>query len=84
MKNGIFKLDWANIKSALVYGLLWALLAMAIDIEKAGSIFNIDWKMIVDGGAIAFIAAVVSLLKNLLTTNQGNFLGVVKVIPETE
>ena len=84
MRNGIFKLDKSNIKSALVYALLWGLLAVLINIQSVGSVFNLDWKLVVDTGLIALIAAVISVLKNLFTTSSGNFLGVVKVIPETE
>lgn len=89
MKNGMFKLDWANIKSAIVYGLLTMavvfLLSVVESILKAGSIFGIDWRHVTDTATIAALSLFVvglSLVKNLLTTNTGHFLGVVKVIPE--
>lgn len=84
MKNGIFKLEDSNVKSAVVYGLLWGLLAVLLKVQEAGSIFNLDWKALIDTGVFALIGAGISLLKNLFTTNKGNFLGVVKVIPETK
>ena len=84
MNNGIFKLNNSNVKSALVYGLLWGLLAVLLEVQSAGGIFNLDWKSIIDVGVLAVIASVISLLKNLFTTDSGNFLGVVKVIPENE
>lgn len=84
MKNGIFTLDGANVKSGLIYGLLWGLLSMLLQIKDAGSIFAIDWKSVGNAGIIAFIAVMITLLKNLLTTNSGKFVGIVKVIPSTD
>ena len=84
MNNGIFKLDWVNIKSALVYGGFWALLTVLIQIQEAGSIYGLDWKTLLNAGILAFIAIIISLVKNLLTTNSGNFAGVVKVIPDVK
>lgn len=91
MKNGMFKLDWANIKSAVVYGLLTLgvtfLLSVVETILKAGSVFHINWHQVVDGGAMAVLPVfitMISLLKNLLTTNSGKFLGIVKVVPPVE
>ena len=89
MSNGIFKLNWVNIKSAVVYGLVTAaivfILSLAESILKAGSIFGIDWKAIIDTASIAALSlfvTCVSLVKNLLTTNVGNFLGITRVIPD--
>mgnify|MGYP001568264970 CR=1 FL=1 len=84
MKNGIFKLDGSNVKSALVYGLLFGLLAILLQVQQAGSIFILDWKSLVDIGVVAMVGAVISFIKNLLTTNSGNFLGVVKTVSEIE
>jgi len=80
MKNGIFKLSLVNVKSALVYGLLWGLLAMLLNMQMAGSVFNLNWKDVVDSGIMAMIAAVISLLKNLFTTDEGKFVGLVDVV----
>jgi len=71
--NGIGVISWINVKSALVYGLLAVL--MAIIANK--SIFGLDWRVLVD---TAVMGVLVSFVKNFLTTNDGNFVGVVKVI----
>lgn len=87
--NGIFTLTWSNVRSALVYGLLVLgasfALAFTQNVLKAGSIFGLDWKHLIDTAVIAtlpILVASLSLLKNLFTTSSGNFLGVTKVIPD--
>lgn len=89
--NGIFTLTWANVKSAIVYGLLVLgvsfALAFAQGVLNAGSIFGLDWKHIVDTSVIATLPILVvslSLLKNLFTTSSGKFLGMTKVIPDND
>jgi ABC-type glycerol-3-phosphate transport system permease component len=89
MLNGLFTLTWANVKSALIYGALALittfLLSLLQSVLNAGSIFGLDWKSIIDSAAIATIPVLItfiSLGKNLLTTSQGNFLGVTEVIPD--
>jgi len=89
MKNGILTLTWANVKSALVYGLLMFatifMLSILQSVLNAGSIFGLDWKAVVDSAVIATIPtliAAISILKNLLTDSTGHFLGVTKVIPD--
>lgn len=91
MKNGLLKLDWENWKSAVVYGLLAMVLGGVFAVGKyifdAGTIFGLDWKIIIDKGAMASLGmfiATVSILKNLLTTSQGKFLGVTKVVSKIE
>lgn len=88
MKNGLFSLTWSNIKSAIVYGLLTMGLAFVLSIAesvlKAGSIFGLNWHHIVDSGvmtSLGIFVTSVSVVKNLLTTSKGNFLGLVKVVP---
>lgn len=80
----MFKLNIANVMSSLVYGLLWGLLAVFAEISKAGSILNLEWKNLLDVFAMAFIAIVIVLLKNLLTNDEGKFLGLTKVIPDNK
>lgn len=89
MLNGLFTLTKANVKSAVVYGILSLgatfLLSFLQGVLDAHSIFGLDWKSIIDSAAIATIPVLitfVSLGKNLLTTSQGNFLGVTEVIPD--
>ncbi len=77
MDNGLFKLTKENLYSAVVYGFV---LAALIVISK-GTVFGLDWKMLVD----AFITgALTSVVKNIFTTSKGNFGGVIPVIPETK
>jgi len=80
----MLKLSWVNVKSALVYGGLWALLAVMVEIKAVGNIFALDWQALANVGVMAFIAFVIVLLKNLFTTDNGNFMGVVKVAPPTK
>ncbi len=84
MENGILKLDWVKVKSSLVYGAFWGLLAILLEINDAGSIFNLDLKALADAGVMAFIASTITLTKNMLTTKKGNFLGLIKVVPESK
>ena len=75
MQNGVGKLSWTNIKSALVYGLVFGVMAVLMYMVEIGTVFALDWKLMVD----AFVFGVIgSLIKNLLTTNDGNFAGLVK------
>lgn len=87
--NGYLTLTWSNVKSALVYGVLTSLttflLVVAQGILDHGSIFDVDWTSLVDQGAIAVLGVfvtIVSILKNLLTNAQGQFLGMFTVIPD--
>ena len=80
----MFKLNWINIKSALVYGLLSALLAICVYAVGIGDVFKMDWKALVNAGFFAFLMALVSLLKNLLTTDSGKFMGLTQVITPIE
>jgi len=77
MKNGLGKLSVENLQSAIVYGLL----AVALFVISKGTVFGLDWKALVDVGVLGVLT---SLVKNLLTTDKGNFVGAVKVIPPTE
>ncbi len=87
--NGIFTLTWENIKGAVIYGLLTALLTFVLVVGNSvithGSIYGLDWSNIIDQGVLAvlgILVASVSIIKNLLTDDQGRFLGITKVIPD--
>ena len=80
--QGIFKLDWANCKSALVYGILWGILVMAIYAYQVGDLWKLDFHNLVNTGIFAFLGTVVSLLKNLLTNNKGQFIGKFDVVSD--
>lgn len=74
MKNGLFTLSWENIKSALIYGGLMGLLALV----------NYVSSLDLSAETLLVLGFVASIVKNLLTTSAGNFVGAVKVIPPTE
>ncbi len=87
--KGLFQIDWANVKSAIIYGLMTLAsvfgLSVLQNILKVGSIFGLNWKAIVDTATIATIPTMItgiSILKNLLTNQKGKFLGVTEVIPD--
>ena len=73
--NGIGKLSWINVKSALVYGLV----AVALAIIANKTVFGLDWLVLADVGIMAVLT---SFVKNLLTTSEGNFVGSVKTVDE--
>lgn len=77
----MFEISWINIKSALVYGVLSGLLAIASYAISIGDVFNLDLKVLINAGVFGFLVVVVSLIKNFLTNADGKFLGVIKVIP---
>lgn len=79
MNSNFFTLSWKDVKSAIVYGLLIAILTVLIFIKTAGSIYSIDWKTALDMFVISLITSGVSLLKSLLTTSDGKFVGLIKV-----
>lgn len=79
MQTGLFKFSWADFKSALIYGALWGGLTVAIKITEIGSIFDLNWKELIDIFAMTGLAIAITLVKNLLTTKDGNFLGAVRV-----
>ena len=67
---------WITIKSALVSGLIMAFLAVAGYIIGVGDVFKIDFHAFINAGVMAFLAAIVSLIKASLTTQEGTVLGV--------
>lgn len=90
MENGIGKINWINVKSALVNGVcamvLFFVISVVASVLQHNSIFGIDWKDVIDKGvmaALAVFAVMLSLFRNFFTTNDGNFAGVVKVIQDT-
>lgn len=73
MLNGLLQLSWINIKSALIYGAI----AVCLYIISKGTVFGLDWKILVDVGVMAILT---SFTKNFFTTDAGDFAGVVKVV----
>lgn len=77
--SNLLSLNLTEVKSAIVYALLTALLQICIYIAGVGSIFKVEWHTLVDIGVIALIVGFISIIKNLLTTSDGKFLGAIKV-----
>ncbi len=74
------KMDFiTKLKSALVSGVLAAVLAGAGYFLQVGDIFAIDVRTLVNVVALAGLTAVVSLIKSLATTEEGKFVGAVKI-----
>lgn len=76
MQNGIFTIDWTNVKSALVSTALMALVSGGIYIIGLGDVFKIDAHSLTNIVAMSLLTGLVSLIKNLLTTTDGKFAGV--------
>ena len=72
-------MNWTNIKSALVSSFLTGVAAMLMYILGVGTIFGIDFQNLVTVGVLATIPGIVSLIKQLTTTDRGNFIGAVKI-----
>lgn len=75
----MFHITWKNIKSAIVSGLIVGVLGVAGQIISVGDVFKLDWHALVNVGVISALTACVSALKSLLTTDKGNFAGIVKI-----
>lgn len=75
--NNMFNLSWGNVKSALITALVTAVLGMAGYIVGVGDLFKLDGHALINVGTLSALNAIVSLLKNFLTTDRGAFLGVV-------
>lgn len=71
--NGILTLSWINIKSALVYGLI----ALILYVISTGSVFGLDWHILVNTAVMAILT---SFVKNFFTNNDGKFANVVEVV----
>lgn len=89
--NGLLKINWTNIKSAIIYGLMTLVtvffLNIFVTIIDNGTIFGLDWASVIDRGIVAALPTLVfliSIVKNLLTNNQGEFLGITEVVANKE
>lgn len=80
----MFTISWINIKSGLIYGLLWAILAVFVRILAVGDVFKLNWMELLNIFIMGGLGVFISLLKNLLTTTDGKFVDLVKVIPPTK
>ena len=80
----MFKLNWVNVKSALVYGFMWGFLAVLITIKEVGDIRNLIWIDLVNVFIMAGLGFIIPLIKNFFTNDAGKFAGIVTVIPNKE
>jgi hypothetical protein len=79
MQNGIFKLDWASVGEAVLTAVVFAILAAFVTLVGGGdfNIFTANWPLIGENMTnIGFAAGIVSLAKDILSTNNGSFLGI--------
>jgi len=76
MNSKLGTLNWVEVKNALVLAFITALVAIILSIVSAGNIFGLDWKVLANTGALAFLVFFVSTLKDLLTTSKGVIAGV--------
>ena len=76
MKNGLFTIDWANIKSALMYAVIVGVVAGLTYILDLGdtSLFHVHSFLNVIVDAVGTFLVVLG--RNFLTTNAGKFSGV--------
>lgn len=79
----MFTLSWTNVKSAIIYAVLMALVSMGIYVIGVGNIFALDTHVLINSGVLAIVTAFVSLVKNFFTDNSGNFAGIVQVVQPT-
>lgn len=72
-------MNWTNIKSALVMGLVAGVIASIGYVLKVGDLFAIDVHALINVFALAGLTSISAFITNLLTTQRGNFLGAVGV-----
>ncbi len=75
--SGIGALSWVNVKSAFVYGLVAGFVAVAMYALSVGDLFALSWHTVINGFVFGFLT---SVIKNFLTTDAGNFAGVIKTV----
>lgn len=68
--------DITAVKSALVSTVLMAVLAIAVYILNLGDVFKIEVNSLVNVGVMALLTGVVSLIKSLLTNDEGKVVGI--------
>ncbi len=75
----MLNLSMTNVKSAIVSGVITAILAGASYIIGLNDVFAIDVHALINVISLAGMTAIVSLIKSLLTTDSGSFAGVTKI-----
>lgn len=79
MQNGIFKLDWGSIADAVVTAIAFAVVIAFYQIATTTGfdVFTADWGTIGHSMVnIGFVAGIVSLGQDFISTNSGSVLNV--------
>ena len=79
MQNGIFKLDWGSIGDTVLMAVVFAVLAGAVSLVTAPNVNVLALNYAQVGSNMlnaGVIAAIVTLGKEILSTNSGSVLGV--------
>lgn len=79
MRNGIFKLDLGSIADAVLTAVIVAILTALVGVVSSTgfNVFTADWASIGSNMVnLGFIAAVISIGQDLLSTNAGSLLNV--------
>ena len=76
MKNGVLKLSWVNIQSAVMSGIIMGILAIFAYIIGVGNIFTLNFHSLVNAGVLTALVTIVSLIQSVFTTNAGSTAGV--------
>ena len=76
MDSPTFTLNWLDIKKALVYGVITAIVVVIIEILNAHTIFGLNWKTLANDGVIALLGVFVSALQSFLTNSNGVIAGI--------
>lgn len=81
--SSFFTVNWAQIRSACVSIGLAVVLAVAVYIVGVGDIFAIEYKTLINIGVLAGLVGIIDLVKSLLTTKQGDFVGAVNIVKQS-
>ena len=79
MNTSLFRLNWANVLDALLTAAATAVIVALVSLVTTPGfdVFAANWVLIAKNMAnLGFIALVISLGKNLLSTSTGSLLGV--------
>lgn len=79
MNSSLFQVSLAEVKGAVVSGIIAASLAIFGYILSVGDIFKLNSHDLINAGAIAAIVACTSYIKSALTNSNGTFAGIVQV-----
>lgn len=82
MNSKLFNFNFIDLQRALSLGLCLAIVIVISYIIKAGTIWGLNWMDILSSGIIGFLGVLGSFLRTLLTTQDGNFIGLVQVMPQ--